>query len=380
MNLFKYLFIILVAFVFISCEKSNPVQSKLMQSNNKLITEYDKMVDYAFNGYTDKRYNAGFNIALINGENVYTYSYGETSLGKGILSDQNTMYEIGSITKVFTAISLLYYLETHNISINAPIKNYLPISLNGKLNKNGIEITFQHLLNHTSGLERIPSDIISSKNPYAGYDSTKIFNYLSNHNLVYTPGTFPINEDEISSHYSNLAYALAGIILERSLNKSLNGIFSEYIFGKFNMSSSTLNDISTNSNIAFPHNLLGNTSYWDMSGFAAAGGIKSNLNDMVKFTINQINNIDDEKLNYVINECQIPLVSLNGFPVFGLGWEFFTMENGQKILVKDGGTGGFTSFIAICKDSKKGIVALFNNNAESNQSEFVIRLINSYFK
>ncbi|HPN38691.1 MAG TPA: serine hydrolase domain-containing protein, partial [Melioribacteraceae bacterium] len=179
--------------LFVSCDKSDPVKSKVMQTDNKILSEYDKIVDYAFKNYVNKNNNAGFSIALIDSENIYKYNYGETILGNGVLPNENTVYEIGSITKVFTSITLISYLKKKGIDINTPIKNYLPYSLNSRLNKNGAEITFKHLLNHTSGLERIPSDIISSKNPYAGYDSTKIFNYLLNNQLVYTQRSSPIN-------------------------------------------------------------------------------------------------------------------------------------------------------------------------------------------
>jgi len=198
--------------------------------------------------------------------------------------------------------------------------------------------------------------------------------------LVYAPGSSPINEDEITSHYSNLAYGLAGIILERNLQKSLETIFKEYILSKINMNNTSFDDNVFIQNRAEPHNLLGITSFWDMAGFNGAGGLNSNLNDLVLFTKTILFKSNDIELDNAINESVNPTVMLNSFPVFGLGWEFYTMNNGNKILVKDGGTGGFTSFVVINRENKKGIVALFNNNTDSNQAECIISLINLFIK
>lgn len=379
MKINKIIYLLLAAFLFVSCDKSNPVQSKVMQTDNKLISEYDKLVDNCFKEYSKKSYNAGFSIALIDNNKVYKYNYGETSLGNGILPDSQTLYEIGSITKVFSAITLYQFLRKNNIDINSEIKEYLPTTLKYKLNKNGEEITFKQLLNHTSGLERIPVDLPNNNNPYNGYDSTKIFNYLITHELIYTPGKLPANENELISQYSNLAYALVGIILERNLNNNLNSIFEEYVFNKANMVSSKL-DLLMGDNVCSPHNPFGKTEYWSMSGFAAAGGLKSNINDLVNFLLICINGSTDAILEQAINDCTIPTVYLNSQPVFGLGFEFFTNNNNKTLIVKDGGTGGFTSFIAYNKELKKGIVALFNNNNDSNQAKYVVNLFNSFFK
>ncbi len=376
----KYLTLIfMLAILFVSCDKSNPVQSKIMQTDNKLISEYDKLVDNTFKEYSKMNYNSGFSIAIIDSDKIYKYNYGETSLGNGNLPNEYTLYEIGSITKVFSAITLYQFLSQQNIDINSAIKYYLPKKLENKLNKNGKEITFKHLLNHTSGLERISSDIPNNQNPYSGYDSTKIYDYLYTHDLVYEPGKFPLNEKEIGAQYSNLAYALVGLILERNLHKSLNEIYNQYIFQKIAMNNTTL-ELINNGNLCSPHNPFGKTEYWNMSGFAAAGGLKSNLNDLINFLQTCIYGSGNIYLDKAINECSKPTVYLNGFPVFGLGFEMYTNPSNKTIIVKDGGTGGFTCFIAYNKELKKAAVALFNNNNDSNQTKYIVNLFQSIFK
>lgn len=357
-----------------SCKKDKIEPQKEFQTDNPKLSALDILVENTFKSYASKLNTAGFSIALINDSLVCSYNYGETKLGNKTLPNAQTLYEIGSITKTFTAASLVSWLN--NQDINTSISSYLPNSLTSHLSLNNTPISFKHLLSHTSGFPRIPNDLPDNEDPYNGYDSTKVYNYITANNLLRTPGTLPLSEQQAFNFYSNFAYGLAGIILERNLNQNLNAIFGNFIFSNLGMSNTTFSNIESVNNKAYPHNKKNTGSYWHFSGLAGAGGLKSNLSDMVKYAKAQINATNGS----IFQKCQEPVVQINGKDYFGLGWEFYYTKSNKKITVKDGGTGGFTAFLAFDRTSKKAIVALFNNSNDNNPAEPFVNLLEEFFK
>lgn len=377
-NTLSLSFIVCALFFAAGCKEENPVEpQKEVLTDNPKNSDLDKLVDNLFRNYALKPQTAGFSIALINNGQVTQYNYGETKLGNKTLPNSQTLYEIGSVTKVFTAIATHYWVTNVNgMFITTPIENFLPSNLKPKLSLNDTKVTFMQLLNHTSGFPRIPNNLPNNSDPYNGYDSTQMYNYILNNNLLRTPGTIPSSEPEAFNFYSNFAYGLAGVILERNHNQSLNAIFQEYIFNDLNMTNTTLSSIESISNKAFPHNSSNNATYWHFTGMAGAGGLKSCLSDMIKFAQKQLSTAVGT--SYQI--CQQPTVQINGKDYFGLGWEYYYTTNGKRISVKDGGTGGFTAFIAFEKTSQKAIVALFNNENTNGMATPFVNLLEEFFK
>lgn len=364
--------------ILTGCNKDNPVEpSKEVLTDNPKTTDLDKLVDNTFKDYAAKSKTAGFSIAVINGTQVSQYHYGETKLGNKTLPNSQTLYEIGSVTKVFTAIATHYWVtNVKGMFITTPIEGFLPSNLASKLSLNDTKITFKQLLNHTSGFPRIPNDLPNNSDPYKGYDSTKMYSYILGNNLLRTPGTSPTTEQQAFNFYSNFAYGIAGTILERNHSQSLDGIFKTYILNDLNMSNTTLNNIENVSNKAYPYSSTNNASYWHFSGMAGAGGLKSCLSDMIKFAQKQLSTAVGT--SYQI--CQQPTVQINGKDYFGLGWEYYYTKTGKRINVKDGGTGGFTAFIAFEKTSQKAIVALFNNENTNGMATPFVNLLEEIFK
>lgn len=374
----KSMVFLILCLTIYACDK-DPI-SKDILTDNPNVSNIDKLVHNTFRDYASKSQTAGFSIALIDGTEVYQYNYGETKLGNKTLPNNQTLYEIGSITKTFTSASLIHWLNQNSIDINSSIKNYLPTNLSSNLSLSSIDISFKHLLNHTSGLPRIPSDLPNNSDPYNGYDSLRVYNYISNHALLRTPGTLPTNEENASNYYSNLAYALAGLVQERQSHTSLQSIFQNTIFNILNMTNSTLGDIESIGNKAFPHNNANNASYWHLTGTAGAGGMKSCLSDMTKYAQAQINATNSTTLGTAFLTTQNPTVQINGKDYFGLGWEFYYTNENKRITVKDGGTGGFTAFVAFDRTTQKAIVALFNNDNSNNMATPFVSLLDEFFK
>jgi len=372
--------IFLFALLLLDCKKEKDPDEKAYQTDNPRLSVMDLLVDSIFSDYASKPKTSGFSVAIIDGDQTYKYNYGETELGNQFLPNDSTFYEIGSITKTFAAMAVVYWLNQQGIDINTPVSGYLPSNLAPHLSLNETPVTFRHILNHSSGLPRIPDDLSDPADPYGGYDSAKVYSYVLNHSLLRTPGTLPVSEQEAFNYYSNLAYSLAGLILERQQQKSLQSILEASVLSHCGMQKTFLGPLEDETNRAFPNNPAGNASYWHMTGTAAAGGLKSCLADMIRYARVQLNATGVSAFEEAVLTCQSPTVQINGKDFFGLGWEFFHTSDGKRITVKDGGTGGFTSFIAFDREENRAVVALFNNSSEHSPATPFVNLMEAFFK
>jgi CubicO group peptidase (beta-lactamase class C family) len=362
-----------------SCEKDTDPYSKIV-TDNPLKSHIDSLVHNTFKDYAIQSATAGFSIAVIDGSQIDYYNYGETKKENKILPDKNTLYEIGSITKTFTAAALLYWLNQNSIDINTAIKSYLPQNLSANLGLNGVDITFKHLLNHTSGMPLFPNDRPPASDLVTDYDSTKLYNYISSHPLLRTPGTPPTTVQEAGDFYSSMAYGLAGIILERQTKQPLQNIFQNFIFQPLQMTSTTLNEIENITNRAYPHNDSGPITYSFLSAFAGGGALRSNLNDLVKYVQAQINATNDNSLGQAMLQSQNPTIQIYNMDYYSLGWAFFYTLDKKELIYHAGRTGGFSSFITFDKNSQKATAILFNNNSGDPQRIPVWALSDEYFK
>ena len=371
--------LVLISMLIISCEKDTDPYSKIV-TDNPLKLHIDSLVHNTFKDYAIKIETAGFSIAVIDGSQINYYNYGETKKGNKILPDKNTLYEIGSITKTVTAAALLYWLNQNLIDINTAIKTYLPQNLSTNLRLNGVDITFKHLLNHTSGMPMYPNDIPPISDLVTDYDSTKIYNYISSHPLLRTPGITPTTKQEATAFYSTFAYGLAGIILERQIKQPLQNIYQNTIFQSLQITLTTLNKIENITNRAYPHNSSGPITYSDLSGFAGGGNLRSNLTDLVKYVQAQINASNTNSLGQAILQSQNPTIQIDLQDYYALGWEFYYTTSNKKLIFKGGTTPGFTAIITFDKNSEKAIIGLFNNYSSNRPGTTFFILVNEYFK
>jgi CubicO group peptidase (beta-lactamase class C family) len=362
-----------------SCEKDTDPYSKIV-TDNPLKSHIDSLIHNTFRDYAIQSATAGFSIAVIDGSQINYYNYGETKKGNKILPDENTLYELASITKPITAEALLFWLNQNSIDINTVIKTYLPQNLSPNLSLNGVDITFKHLLNHTSGMPLFPDDMPPLSDLVTDYDSTKIYNYISSHPLLRTPGTLPTTIQEADVFYSSFAYGLAGIILERQIKQSLQNIFQNIIFQPLQMTLTTLNKVENITNRAYPHDNSGPITYTDLSGFAGGGNLRSNLNDLVKYVQVQINASSTNSLGQAILQSQNPTIQINLQDYYALGWEFYYTTSNRKLTFKGGTSPGFTAIITFDKNSGKAIIGLFNNYSSNRPGTTFFVLVNEYFK
>lgn len=361
--------IALFLFSFVSCSKDDPESTKEIKTNNPLITQLDKRINEIIAPYAKLSSTASVSVGIFKDNQTIFYGYGETKKGNGKIPDSETIFEIGSITKTFTALLMIDYLQSNSLSIESPINIFLPSDI-PLLQHNGNQIRIKHLLNHTSGLPRLPDDLeigMDPTNPYKHYDSTKVFNFIRNFNLQTDPGQV--------WEYSNLGAGLSGIILERQNHKNYEQLLIENICNPLGLSKTkiTLN-ADDSSNYAVGYNSFGRqVPYWDdMNAFKGAGAIKSNAKDMIAYGKNILNS-QSSTLSSQIESC-LNITYENSDLKMASGWIYQTIENNEVIL-HDGGTAGFNSLIVICKNKNVVLVLLFNNASSSFGLNYVNQIV-----
>jgi CubicO group peptidase (beta-lactamase class C family) len=380
----KLLLIILVGFIFTGCKRELSAGPAADVFNNPLQSQLDKDVHQLYLDNKQKMNAVSISIGILENNNFHTYGYGETVLGNKRPPAANTLYEIGSISKVFTALTAVAWLQQNNTNLTAGISNYLPAYI-PLLQKNGVPVSFKHLLTHSSGLPRDPTEIILSSNipqAYAAFDSTKLYNYLKTVRLTTVPGSL--------YNYSNTGFGTMGTIMERQTHKSFEALIKEKITDVLGMNNTSIS-LSTEAEqqAAKPYEGRELQPAIKFQAFNAAGGIKSTAGDLLKFANACINYTGNADLTNAMKECEKIQFSGpeagGGMVESGLAWSYLGLAiDNQYALVHPGATFGHSSVLIINKKDKKAFVLFITMPAtsaeETAMQEFGNQLITRAFK
>lgn len=217
-------------------------------------------------------------IAVVRPEETVAAHFGQLAPDISAAPDDETVYEIGSISKVFTSLLLADAVVRGEVSLDTPIAKLLPIDvvLPGGA---GDRITLRMLATHTSGLPRIPAEVPPDDytNPYARYGESGMWATLRGVHLDFEPGT--------GAGYSNLAAGLLGTLLARNAGVTYEQLLRARILAPLGMARTAVDlDAGERRRLAPPFASDGKPWMpWDFQALAGAGGIRSTLPDMVRF-------------------------------------------------------------------------------------------------
>jgi len=331
---------------------------KPVHTSNLMRTLTDKKVDSLARNYIQKGNTVGLSIGIIHNGVMHTYNYGETAAGNNQLPETNSIYEIGSITKTFTAILLAYYANEGKLKLTDPITKYLPDSVSANKELQGI--TLEMLSNHTSGLSRLPDNFeFHSSDPYDPYkDYTKkyLYEYLKTCKLNSKPGE--------SYTYSNFGVGLLGSILEQVSGKTFEEMVKEIICTPLGMQNTEQHlTIAQRQHFVTVYNEDGKaTSPWTFQVLAACGALRSSLNDMLLYLKANMAPAQTGLSKAIELTHQI---TFNKDIKLGLGWHMIVVD-GVQYYFHDGQTFGCSSFMAFNIEKKLGIVVLSNSAISTN--------------
>lgn len=283
-----------------------------------------------------------------------------TSLGKvsqksdAKNADENTVFEIGSVTKVFTGALLAEAVRRGEVKLDDPISKYLPATVKIPT-RNGVEITLLDLATHTSGLPRLPTNFApkNNQNPYSDYTVEQMYDFLSKFELTRDRGA--------KYEYSNFGMGLLGHILSLSAKMSYEDLVKSRILQPLKMNDTTITLSATQkARTAQGFDINGEeNSLWDFPTLAGAGALRSTAKDIAKF-VNA--NIDLEKSNLsdVLSIGHKSQRDAGPQMKIGLAWHILQKPDAE-IVWHNGGTGGFRSFIGFKSGQKRGVIVLSNS-------------------
>jgi CubicO group peptidase (beta-lactamase class C family) len=343
----------LETFSLTAYEKEQPPKTGAIPSFNPLQTELDKKVDSLVMPFMRIGNTVGLSIGVLENGQMHVYSYGETAKDNRLVPDGNTLFEIGSITKTFTATLLAYFVQQGKLNLDDPVNKYLPDSV-ANLQFNGKPITIRSLANHSSGLPRLPGNFAIQSdpvNPYRNYDSIQLFSFLAHFTPTREPGA--------QYEYSNFAVGLLGLILERISGKSYETLLKEIIWQPLHMNNTTITLANEDSSkLALGYDVsLHPVHSWEFQSLAGAGAIRSCINDLLLYAKAQAGK-DNSQLSQAIQRTH-ELTFESGQNKVGLGWHIFN-QKGKNYIAHDGQTGGYCSSIVVNPASGNAVVILTN--------------------
>ena len=313
----------------------------------------------------DKKVPGIFVAVSEKGKHSY-YTAGLADKDRQLAFTAETQFEVGSITKTFNAFVVLSVLTDKGLSLDSPIGPWLPDSV--RSNQAVAKIPFKKLLNHTSGLPRLPGNMKltdTSLQPCKYYGAADMYSFLR----VAKP------DSNAKYVYSNLAAGLAGELATRISGKSYDELVARYVTKPFNMPTTSLglrNDLPA---------AIGwfdekkKAEYWDLNVQRGAGGIHSTADDMLRYAEQMIARQDREPEHTLTTET----VVVNDRISVALGWHLLKHPGQSPFVWHNGGTYGFSTFLGYDKESGKAIFIVINTfNANAHSDKLGIDILNRF--
>jgi D-alanyl-D-alanine-carboxypeptidase/D-alanyl-D-alanine-endopeptidase len=280
-------------------------------------------------------------------------AYGQSKKGDSRPLDGDTVFEIGSVTKVFTALVLADMVKRGEVKLDDPVGQYLPASVHVP-ERNGRTIQLVDLATHTSGLPRLPGNFAprDPANPYADYTEENLYTFIS----VYQPSA------NIGSRYeySNLGFGLLGDALARRAGTDYPSLVQKRVCKPLKLASTGI-DLSPRlkSRLATGHDAaLDPVANWDFVAVAGAGALRSTANDMLRFLAAMLGDVRSP-LSGAMTEMLLTRRPTPFNSETALGWDVLKRD-GKEFIWKNGATGGYRTFVGFDKQTDTGIVVLSN--------------------
>ena len=279
-------------------------------------------------------------------------SYGQRSKGDAAPVDGDTIFEIGSMTKVFTSLLLADAIGRGEVALTDPVAKFLPASVKVP-ERGGRLITLQDLATHTSGLPRLPTNFAPKdpSNPYADYSVEQMYQFLSGYQLTRDIGS--------QYEYSNLAVGLLGHALTRRAGLDYEALVRARITAPLGMPHTAVTLSSDmRARLAQGHNpALDPVANWDLPTLAGAGALRSSANDMLTFLAAAMD--ERSPLARAFATMLATRRPASAGMEVALGWHILKTPDGE-IIWHNGGTGGYRTWMGYEPRSRVGVVVLTN--------------------
>ncbi|XID93160.1 serine hydrolase domain-containing protein [Paenibacillaceae bacterium WGS1546] len=292
--------------------------------------------------YVQKKSNALLTIGIIHKERQHVFAYGDNPLQKDI-DPREIVYEIGSISKVFTTSMLAHLLQAGTMALGHSISRYWPEIGEGH------PITIEQLATHTSGLPsysilrdvRLSFAPKAERDPYCQYTLNELEKWIQVH----------ASRRRHKFRYSNVGMGLLGSLMARHEKTTFEQLLGRWITGPLGMSDTFISISSSHQDrILSGHSVQGKpVPPLVMNDFQGAGAIRSTTADLLRFLQAHMNAEDGSALALT----HIARARMNGRLKVGLGWVL-----DQGLIMHNGATNGFSSYMGFRGGT--GVIVLSN--------------------
>jgi CubicO group peptidase (beta-lactamase class C family) len=289
-------------------------------------------------------------VAVVDGDRSHVYGFGKLPSGKA--PDADTLFQIGSVTKTFTATLLADAVDRSEVKLGTPVADLLPgFTIPSR---DGKTITLGELAMQDSGLPRLPINLqpADPKDPYADYDAAKLKAFLAGYKLPRDPGA--------KYEYSNLGLGLLGYALAQHAGTSYANLLRSRILEPLGMSAtSTTFGQPLDPHWAPGHDEQGNpVEPWHFDVLAGCGAINSTGADMLRYLEANMGR-GEGALQRAMKFAHAPRRGVGGDERIGLAWMTKHGESGD-VVWHNGMTGGYASFLGFTADGTHGVMILTN--------------------
>lgn len=283
-----------------------------------------------------ERWVASASLALRKDGKTTLCSYGTAASSP---ASPDTLYEVGSLTKLFTGLLLAAEVERGAVHLGEPVSRLMPLPLQSP-------ITLLDLATHRSGLPRMPTNFAprDARNPYADYDEARLLEFLRE------AAPAPIGAQY---QYSNLGAALVGLALAHRAQEPYQQLLREQVLAPLGMHD-TYFALPTTGTARFAQGHDADDSPqppWDFDALAPAGALRSSARDMAKLL-----GATETPLASAFAAAEVPRADARDGRRIGLFFQ--TREDGS--VWHNGQTGGFASYFAADARSGVGVVLLLS--------------------
>lgn len=311
----------------------------------------------------------GIVVGVIDAHGRRIVSYGALNPGDTRPLNADTVFEIGSMTKVFTSLLLADMVQRGEVRLDDPAVKFLPSGASMP-ERGGRQITLIDLATHTSGLPRLPDNLAPKDpaNPYADYSVDQLYQFLSRYTLPRDIGE--------RYEYSNLGGGLLGHILARRAGVDYEDLVHQRITGPLGMGSTAITlSPDLKARMAVGHDqTLKPVENWDLPTLAGAGALRSTTNDLLVFLAAELGYTDTPlKTAMAAQIAPRQPTGMKNVEV-ALGWHVSSTSAGE-IIWHNGGTGGFRTFMGFDPKARAGVVVLTNTATAAGGDDIGFHLL-----
>lgn len=296
----------------------------------------------------------GVVVGIVSKKGCQIIKHGKQCRG-GKAVDGNTLFELGSLTKVFTSLLLADLIRRGEMNLEDPIEKFLPQEVKVPAWK-GIKITLFHLATHTSGLPNTPQIKTGEESVpgYVNFSTHRLYNFLSNYTLSRKPGS--------QFEYSNLGFGLLGHLLSLQTGKSYDQLVEERICRPLGMND-TRRELKPEmrERLAVGYFLDGQQAknFHLPPVLAGSGGLRSSTHDMLTFLGANMGLVSSSLLNAMQETHKGRFPIAKDIVKIGFAW-IVAQQDDFHIVFHGGDKDGYRAFIGFDPGKKIGVVVFTN--------------------